>query len=252
MRRIMAIPDETMPSDKPERPMVRGVDGCPAGWIAVTIAAEGAMTPCVTITRDFAELTEGVEKIAVDMPFGLPERSGPGGRGPEALVRPLIATRRSSVFSVPSREAIRQTSYPDACRTALATSDPPRKISKQAFFLFPKIREVDGVLRSDPTLPSRVFETHPEVAFRTLNGGNAMRFAKSRREGLDERRHVLGELGFDRAFLGAPIGRGAKADDFLDACICALVARRIHAGIAQSFPDPPGRDLYGLPVAIWA
>ena len=31
-----------------------------------------------------------------------------------------------------------------------------------------------------------------------------------------------------------------------------LVARRIHAGNAQSFPDPPARDAFGLPMAIWA
>ncbi len=231
---------------------MRGVDGCPAGWIAVTIATDGPLAPCVTITRDFAELTTGVTKIAVDMPIGLPERVGKGGRGPEAVVRPLVAARRSSVFSVPSREAVRQTEYREACRIALATSNPPRKISKQAFFLFPKMREVDAVLRGDPALLRKVFETHPEVAFRNLNGGTAMRFAKSRREGLDERRQVLGALGFDRAFLNGPVARGAKADDFLDACICALVARRLHAGTAQSFPDPPGRDAHGLPVAIWA
>jgi predicted RNase H-like nuclease len=30
------------------------------------------------------------------------------------------------------------------------------------------------------------------------------------------------------------------------------VARRLHAGIAKPFPDPPPRDPYGLPMAIWA
>ena len=56
--------------------LVRGVDGCPAGWIAVTIAAAGPIVPCVTITRHFAELIRDAEKIAVDMPIGLPEAVG--------------------------------------------------------------------------------------------------------------------------------------------------------------------------------
>jgi predicted RNase H-like nuclease len=45
---------------------------------------------------------------------------------------------------------------------------------------------------------------------------------------------------------------GAGQDDLLDALACAAVARRIHAGMARPFPDPPERDPFGLPMAIWA
>ncbi|MDP2801377.1 MAG: DUF429 domain-containing protein [Phreatobacter sp.] len=232
--------------------MVRGVDGCPAGWIAVTIAAEGPLTPGVTITRNFADLTTGVEKIAVDMPIGLPERAGPGGRGAETAARVVLGGRRSSVFSVPSRSAVYALDYPEACRLAEATSDPPRKISKQAFFLFPKIRQIDSLLRNDASLLARVFETHPEVAFWRANDEAPMLFPKSKPQGLRERRDLLERHGFPAAFLDAPVEWGAKPDDFLDACVCALVARRLHAGTALSFPSPPARDAHGLPVAIWA
>lgn len=232
--------------------MVRGVDGCPAGWIAVTIAAGGRLMPSVTIARNFAGLTMDVEKIAVDMPIGLPGRAGPGGRGPEAAVRPLLGRRQSSVFSVPSRAAVFAADYAEACRIALATSDPPRKISKQAFFLFPKIREIDMLLRDGPAMCDVVFETHPEVAFWRANGEAPLQYPKSKPEGLQERRDLLERQGFPPAFLDAPVGRGARRDDFLDACVNALVARRLLAGTARPFPDPPGRDGHGLPVAIWA
>ena len=158
--------------------MVRGVDGCPAGWIAVTIATDGPLTPCVTITRNFADLTTGVEKIAVDMPIGLPETAGPGGRGAERAARAILGGRKSSVFSVPSRSAVYASDYPEACRLAEATSDPPRKISKQAFFLFPKIRQIDSLLRNDASLLARVFETHPEVAIWCANDEAPMVFPK--------------------------------------------------------------------------
>jgi predicted RNase H-like nuclease len=46
--------------------------------------------------------------------------------------------------------------------------------------------------------------------------------------------------------------KGAGADDLLDALACAAIARRIDAGRARPFPDPPGKDAYGLLVAIWA
>lgn len=236
--------------------LVRGVDGCPAGWIAVTIAAAGPIVPCVTITRHFAELIPDAEKIAVDMPIGLPERTTPGGRGPERLVRPLIGERQSSVFSVPSRAAVACEDYAEACRAAFATSDPPRRVSKQCFFLFPRIREIDALMRADPSLGARIFEVHPEVAFWRIAGDKALALPKKVKSrphppGLDLRRSLLVAAGYPPAFL-AEVPRGAGPDDLLDAAVNALIARRLHAGTAASFPDPPGRDAHGLAVAIWA
>ena len=82
-------------------------------------------------------------------PIGLPERAGHGGRAAENAVRPLLGARQSSVFSVPARAAIDERDYAGACRVALATSEPPRKVSKQLFNIAPKIREVDEALRAD-------------------------------------------------------------------------------------------------------
>jgi predicted RNase H-like nuclease len=55
-----------------------------------------------------------------------------------------------------------------------------------------------------------------------------------------------------RALVESAPPRGAAADDLLDALACAAIARRIHAGVAKPMPDPPQRDAYGLPMAIWA
>jgi predicted RNase H-like nuclease len=236
--------------------VVRGVDGCKAGWIAVTLGAQGAIEPSVTVTPRFADLIVGPEVVAVDMPIGLPDRTGRGGRGPETHVRPHLGERQSSVFSMPSRSAIRELDYGDACRTALATSDPPRKVSKQAFNLFPKIREIDALMRADPSLCRRVFEVHPELAFWRLNGERPVPVAKKVKSavhgpGLAVRRQILMAQGFPAAFLEA-VPRGAGADDLLDAAANALIARRLSAGIARPFPDPPLSDAFGLTVAIWA
>jgi predicted RNase H-like nuclease len=103
--------------------------------------------------------------IAVDIPIGLPERVGYGGRAAENAVRPLLGMRQSSVFSVPSRAALAAQDYGEACRIALATSQPPRKVSKQLYMIAPKIREVDACLRADAVAAARVFEMHPELAY---------------------------------------------------------------------------------------
>jgi predicted RNase H-like nuclease len=169
----------------------------------------------------------------------------------------LLGARQSSVFSVPSRAAIYAADYREACRVAQATSEPPRKVSKQLFNIAPKIREVDEALRATPRTVPRVFEVHPELAFWRLNGGRALtepKKVKSRpyEPGLTLRRRLLMAAGLPADAVNAPPPKGAAADDLLDALACAAIARRIHAGDAQPFPNPPPRDAFGLAMAIWA
>ncbi len=239
---------------------VAGVDGCPGGWIAVLLDLSGGCAPRVDVVPRFCDILARAEApavIAVDMSIGLPERAGPGGRGAEAAVRPLLGPRQSSVFSVPSRAAVMAQDYGEACRLALATSDPPRKVSRQGFGLFAKIREIDALLAADPALAGRVFEVHPEVGFWRLSGGRPMTLPKKVKgaanpAGLDERRDLLAAHGLSRALLDARPPRGAARDDLLDACVCALLAGRILAGTAEPFPPEEIRDARGLRIAIWA
>jgi predicted RNase H-like nuclease len=236
-----------------------GADGCPGGWIVAFVRTDGDEAALRIVPR-FADVLAAGERpavVAVDMPIGLPERTGPGGRAAESCVRPLLGARQSSVFSVPSRAAIYAGDYAAACAIAAATSDPPRKVSKQLFNIAHKIREVDEALRATPDAKSRVFEVHPEVAFWRLNGERALiepKKIKSRpyEPGLLLRRKLLVAAGLPADAINAAPPKGAAADDLLDALACAAVARRIHAKIARPFPDPPARDAYGLPMAIWA
>ncbi len=246
---------------------VAGADGCRAGWI---VAFAGVSGDClagpdifdvrVRVLARFADIfaaPEQPQRVAVDIPIGLPARIGPEGRGPERAVRPLLGERQSSVFAVPSRSAVYAPDYGAACRLALETYDPPKKVSKQLFMIAPKIREVDETLRGAPALIARVFEVHPEVAFWRLNGEQALREPKKVKSrpyepGLALRRDILRKHGFSDAVTGQAPPTGAAADDLLDALVCAAIARRILAGRAAPFPDPPLRDAFGLPMAIWA
>jgi predicted RNase H-like nuclease len=206
---------------------------------------------------DVLTVAEAPVVIAVDIPIGLPERVGYGGRAAENAVRPLLGARQSSVFSVPSRAALAAQDYREACGIALATSEPPRKVSKQLFMIAPKIREVDVCLRADDSAAARVYEVHPELAFWRLNGERALdepKKVKSRcyEPGLALRRQLLVGAGFPADVVDAPPPAGAGPDDLLDALACAAIARRIHEGLARPFPDPPERDALGLKMAIWA
>lgn len=206
--------------------------------------------------------------VAVDMPIGLPERIEGAGRAAEKAVRPLLGERQSSVFSIPSRAAVevgagpfrselhRREMHVEACRIAERSSHPPRRISIQGFGLFPKIMEIDRLLRAAPGLCERVIESHPEFAFRALNGGSAMALPKKIKgqvnpAGMEERRRLLVASGLPRSFLYAAPPAGAAQDDLLDAAAMLLVAERHARGTARPHPEPPERDAHGLPIAIW-
>jgi len=235
-----------------------GVDGCPVGWI-VALVRPAADEVRIDVVPRFADVLSGASPaiVAVDIPIGLPERHGHGGRAAENAVRPLLGARQSSVFSVPSRVAIEALDYAQACSIAFATSDPPRRMSKQLFMIAPKIREVDAMLRANAALRATVFEVHPELAFWRLNSERALSEPKKVKgkcyePGLALRRRLLVAAGLPSAVVDGPPPRGAGPDDLLDALACATTARRLHAGAAQSFPASPPRGAFDLPMASWA
>lgn len=241
-------------------PFVAGVDGCRGGWLVAlrSLASPGDLE--LRLASTFAEvlaLPEAPVMIAIDMPIGLPDRIGPGGRGADRDARANLGDRQSSVFAIPSRSAIMQESYADACAAAVATSDPPRKISKQAFNIFPKIREVDRLMT--PAIQARVVECHPELAFWSLNGRVPLAEPKKVKSqaylpGLEERRRLLATAGYPAPKLAAYPFRPAVAgpDDVLDACALSWAAVNIHHGTALRFPATPEQDSKGLRVEIWA
>lgn len=250
--------------------VLAGTDGCKAGWVAVIERAGVLEGPQVFVT--FKSLLEALGPdfiLGIDMPIGLPERASHGGRGPELAARIHLGKRQSSVFSIPSREAIYAES-PDglswdealaghrrASAVARATSDPPRGVSIQAFFLFPKIREIDAVIQVRRDLHDRVIECHPELAFWRLNGERAMDLPKKIKgrvnpAGMAERRELLVRSGLPEALFEGPVPKGAGEDDCLDAMACLMIARRHAQGLAVPFPDPVIRDGRGIPMAIWA
>jgi predicted RNase H-like nuclease len=182
-------------------------------------------------------------------------------------VRPLLGPRRSSVFRVPSRQAVNagvdrslgddKERYIKACAIARSTSVDGKAFGKQSFYLFPKIVEVDELLRGRTGLINRVYETLPELAFWRLNADRPLHEPKKRNgrchePGLALRRRLLVEAGFSEAAVHTNPPAGAGTDDVLDALACAAMARRIHSKRVCSFPLAYDCDAFGLPMAIWA
>jgi predicted RNase H-like nuclease len=230
--------------------LVAGVDGCPAGWIAALWDGAGRLTS--RLCASFAEVMAlPAQIIAVDMPIGLPERSG---RPPEREVRAKLGGRQSSVFTVPAQSAVYCADYLDACRINLLHSDPPKKVSKQCFHLFPKMREIDALLA--PHHQFRIFESHPELAFWVMNEQTPLILPKKVKSrpylpGLDLRRGLLRRNGVPVDGLITDYRRrDVGPDDLLDACACTFVAWRILNRRSIRFPADPPLNPKGLRMEI--
>jgi predicted RNase H-like nuclease len=246
-----------MTSIKPP-PYIAGADGCPGGWIVVRHPLNRPSAASWHLFETFEALlaaTADHQAIAIDMPIGLPSVANSGGRLADRAARAVLGARQSSVFAVPARAAIACVDYRNACAVALEHSDPPRKVAKQTFNLFPKIRQVDALMT--PALQNRVFECHPEVAFWAMNGKIELSEPKKRKSspyprGLKLRRELLIAQGFTPQFLVGPDcpGRIAATDDFLDACATAWTANRFANKIAERFPTKPLLDARSLRMEI--
>lgn len=232
-------------------PVVAGVDGCPDGWIAAVGPADRSAV-WLTFATGFAELLRrhpGVRRWAVDIPIGL---ASDGPRRCDVLARQQLGrSRAASVFPAPPLPAIDAADYLEACR--LAAEATGKKISKQAWNLAPKIREVREAVLADARLHNRVFETHPELCFARLAGGPLEQSKKSpdgatRRERLlaDEFDHEL----VTRCVAQSRATRGVGVDDTLDALACWTAAERAATDLDEVLWGDSEVDASGLPIAI--
>jgi Protein of unknown function (DUF429) len=159
-------------------------------------------------TRKIAKLSDlfdsaaRFESIAIDVPIGLLDAYEVGGRECDRAVRTLLGEERGrSVFPAPVRCVLEVLNGPplpivekhqEACRRSRSSGPEAKGISRQAFNILSKIREVDDLLNARPELRLVMREIHPELCFYELAGGKPMTNGKTSRLGKEERRAALG------------------------------------------------------------
>lgn len=215
---------------------VLGVDGCKRGWVGVRW--DGATDVLVAATiADLVAAAGPVDAIAIDIPIDLPTDAP---REPEKLARRRLPGRASTVFNAPAAAVLDAADYPAANATNRAALG--LGLSKQTWYLVPKIRDVHDWLTTAPTVT--VVEAHPEVCFAAMNGGVLVE-GKTTASGEALRRSLLTAHGL---VVDAERRTGVAVDDILDAAATAWTARRLVDGIAERLPPEP-RD--HLSPAIW-
>jgi len=229
-----------------------GVDACKVGWFAVKLS-EGHDWQ-VAIFSDIFSLWKQCKDsklILIDIPIGLRQCSSEKRVCDEEARRLLGVRRGTSVFPVPCREVI----YADMKEASkLSERITGKKLSKQSLSIISKIRQVDQLLLSDKNARSRIRETHPELCFWALNGGEPMIYSKRKSQGFSERLEVLlsacpytkGLVYYaERNYLRRELAR----DDILDALVAAVTASKERQGLSF-LPEKPTFDAKGLPMQM--
>lgn len=225
-----------------------GVDGCRAGWLVVGLTENGDFTHAVyeRFADFWGESSRHAARILVDMPIGLPER---GQRACDHIARARLKARRASIFMTATRAATYADAY--AAANEINRANGGKGISKQAWNITRKIREVDTLLRTTPRAASLVRESHPEIAFWAM-AGHEMAYNKKNSAGRDERLALLTAHYAHTPTLYADAlkryrRKDAAPDDILDALVLAITAQ---SAALVTLPDTPPQDAYGLPMAI--
>jgi predicted RNase H-like nuclease len=245
-----------------------GVDGAPAGWVAACLFADAAEPHRATIwqTRlalfaDVAELAAfraragGSAAVAIDVPIGLPDCVG--FRACDRAARELLKPRRAStVFAPPARYLLGAAGDYPAIRRLVQErrlSFPTAKgLSAQAAGIVPKVAEVDRFVREHLQAEAWLWECHPELSFRALDGGIPLGAHKRSIAGQRARRQLVrarfGDV--EEQLARAPWGRRAVAvADMLDAYAALSTAVRCARAEHEKLGDG-GRDAAGIPMRM--
>lgn len=229
-----------------------GLDGCRAGWIAISLDEDEAGYWLLESDKELADFFEEYDRIFIDVPIGLEEENYV--RECDAKLRERLGPDyQSSVFNPPLRPALHAPTYAEASMTSFEITG--KKISIQAWNITPNIRAVDRLLTNNDEFKEKVFESHPELLFQILNGGSSILQKKATKKGL---RHRLGLLkkqsqyadDFFRDIKEEYRRNQVDEDDIVDAMVLALFARRSLDKEIKTLPEDPPEDAMGLTMAI--
>lgn len=200
-----------------------GIDWMKGYWLAAEMRGEEIAIQRYANICEACDAYTHADAVLIDIPVGLPENRDEDLQRPDREARTVLPVKRkSSIFPVPCRQAVYAESEADAKR--LNADILGRKMSQQAYGFTKMIRQVDSYLQQNPAWKNRLLESHPEVAFQSLNNGMGLLHSKHSDEGIEERIRILLKYGIDPAPLFAQVA-SKQREDVLDALCLALSAQ---------------------------
>ena len=242
--RMYPIPEKRITQDG----LYIGVDGCRGGWIAAVLDHGDLRLERFCSIDSIVSRYPLFDSFLIDMAIGL--RSNPRQHRPDDDARKELGVKASSVFPIPSRQAVHETE--EEAQKQANKQSLGKSLSKQSIAIIPKLRELDEFLLDHPEYRSRILESHPEVAFARLNGSVVIS-RKKEEPGLSKRKYILSEyLEKDALIDTYDKARELECgqDDLIDAACLAVTGALYAHGLCETIPEEPEADDKGLEMKL--
>ncbi len=218
-----------------------GIDGCKEAWIAAILENGKLRIEKHKTIADIMKTYPHPDVCLIDMAIGLPENEEEDKRRPDSAARKVLGKRHVTVFSVPCRQAVEiEGENVQGVQKEKNKNVLKRSLTQQSLAIIPKIRELDRFLDNHAEYRDTICESHPEVCFARLNGGEVIETKKSKKKGIDDRKDVLNRF-VELDALTEAIGMARKyqchKDDIVDAVCLAITARLKVEGKCEVLPD---------------
>ncbi len=222
----------------PELPylLVAGVTPVGRGWLLAG-ARHHAATFMPEPPKLFASFLEVLNErpayatIVVNAPIGFRDEVGEPPRACDLAARVLLANRRTTVATAPTRAVL---AGDESSTSGLDAATLQR---------LPRYREVYNEM--SPFRQRVVYSGHPELSFCQLNGDVPLRWSKRREEGRDERRELL-TMRIQNAHVILEADLPVPEKHLLDAAALLWTARRVNGKAARRIPSDAEWDSEGL------
>lgn len=226
--------------------VLAGVVPCRGGWLVAggKLVGTGLFPEPVVVTKSLMDVIDAVPAytvVALAAPIGLPDKPRRRGRACEQEARTVLGwPRLGAILSAPALPvADKARTYEEAVRLNNG------HLSPIVWGQMRRIREVREVVQSHTQ--RNVYEVHPELSFRQINGDESLIYGKRSPAGIKEREEVLvARMQNVASRLDSNAPRGATRANMLDAFAALWTARRIAARSITRLPDSPEWNREGL------
>ena len=210
-----------------------GIDGCDGGWMTAMLSNSRLSIERYNNIADMLASHKTADKFIIDIPIGLADSREEAAHRPDKAARKILKGKSSSLFPTPFRSVARAKTIAEAWNISKALN---ASANIMTMGIRDAVNEIDIFLQENEVWKNVLIESHPEVCFAILNGGNPIG-DKKKEEGIEKRLEIPEKYGIDRMSVTKHPLFAKYSDDVVDAVCLALIGRFAIEGKSATIPD---------------
>jgi predicted RNase H-like nuclease len=211
-----------------------GIDGCESGWMIAMLSNSRLSIERYNSIDDVLAAHKTADKFIIDIPIGLADSKEEAEYRPDNAARKILKGKSSSLFPVPFRSVARAKTVAEAWNISKALNAGANYMTMG---IRDAVNKIDIFLQENEAWKNVLCESHPEVCFALLNGGNPIMEKKSEEQGIKKRLDILEKYGIDRMPVTKHPLFAKYSDDVVDAVCLALIGRFAVEGKSATIPN---------------